>query len=145
VMIARIRRGWLSRAYLFLRWSRTIGYVLVAAAGGFSVARPPTSVALAANSHVVAYLWAAIMVVSAGLCAVGAASGRWIGEYMGLIALACVSAVFGISALSRGNASAAGGLFLLGFFWILISRWQEVALLRIESVRRHDEHESRPA
>jgi hypothetical protein len=143
-VMVRIRRWWFARAYSLLRWSRTTGYALVAAAGGWSVVTPPRSVAAAANSHLVAYVWAGIMVVSAALCAIGSASGRWVGEYMGLIALAFVSAVFGVSALARGNSSIAGGLFLLGFFWILISRWQEVALLRIESVRRHDEYEGRP-
>ena len=140
-----IRRGWLTRVYLFLRMSRTVGYLLVAAAGAWSIVSPPRSVSDAANSHFVAYVWASVMVVSALLCAVGSASGRWVGEYMGLIALACVSSVFGLSALARGGVSISGGLFLEGFFWILISRWQEVALLRIESVRRHDEHEGRPA
>lgn len=141
----RVRRGWLARVYTFLRLSRTLGYLLVASAGGWSIVSPPRSVADAAGSHFVAYVWASVMVVSALLCAVGSASGRWVGEYMGLIALACVSSVFGLSALARGGASVSGGLFLEGFFWILISRWQEVALLRIESVRRHGEREGRPA
>ena len=79
--------------------------------------------------------------LSAALCAAGAVLGRWPGEYAGLWPLAMVAAAFGIAALARGSASIAGGLFLIGFFWMLISRWQEVALLRIESVRRHEEHD----
>lgn len=136
-----LRESWLTRAVVFLRWSRTAGYTLVSLAGIVSIIHPPPSVTAAAGHHIVTYVWAGVMAVSAAVSAVGAASGRWPGEYAGLWPLALVAAVFGISALARGSASVAGGLFLLGFFWILISRWQEVALLRIESVRRqHEQH-----
>lgn len=145
MVMSDLRHGWFTRAYVLLRWSRAIAYALIAAAGIFAVLRPPVSVSAAAESHLITYVWASIMAVSAAMCAVGAASGRWVGEYSGLIPLSFVSAVFGISALARGSASIAGGLFLLGFFWFQFSRWQEVALLRVESVRRHDEHEGRTA
>ena len=135
-----VRKHWLERAVIWLRWSRAAGYTLVALAGAWSLVEPPVSVSNATGHHVlVTYVWASVMAVSGISCAVGAASGRWPGEYAGLWPLAFVAAAFGISALARGSASIAGGLFLLGFFWILVSRWQEVALLRIESVRRQQE------
>lgn len=137
-----VRRQWLGRAITIARWTRATGYVLVALAGLWSMINPPASVTAASGHHAVTYVWAGVMTISAGLCALGAVFGQWPGEYAGLWPLALVAAVFGISALSRGNASIAGGLFLLGFFWMLVSRWQEVALLRIESVRRRDEHEN---
>jgi hypothetical protein len=52
-----------------------------------------------------------------------------------LIPLAFVAFAFGVAAISRGAVGFAGGLFLIGFFWLLVSRWQEVALLRIEADR----------
>lgn len=136
-----VRAGWLSRAVVILRWSRALGYALVALAGVLSIAHPPVSVQAAAGHHVVTYVWAAVMAIAAGLCAVGAITGRWVGEYIGLVPLCLVSAAFGVAALARGSNSLAGGLFLLGFFGILLARWQEVALLRVESVRRQHERE----
>lgn len=140
-MFRRVRRQWLGRAMMFLRWSRAAGYFLVALAGLLSIVRPPVSVQAATGHHVTTYVWAGVMMVAATMCAIGSISGRWVGEYVGLVPLCLVSAAFGIAALSRGNNSVAGGLFLLGFFWILLSRWQEVALLRVESVRRQHERE----
>lgn len=137
-----LRRSWLVRAITILRWTRATGYILVSLTGLAAIVNPPASVTAAAGHHLVTYVWAGVMAISAALCAVGAIAGAWPGEYAGLWPLAMVAAVFGISALSRGSASLAGGLFLLGFFWMLVARWQEVALLRVESVRRHEEHEN---
>jgi hypothetical protein len=139
VNLETVRKHWLERAVILLRWSRAAGYALIAAAGAWSLAQPPASVTSASGHHIVTYVWASVMAVSGVSCAVGAAAGRWPGEYAGLWPLAFVAAAFGISAIARGQGSIAGGLFLLGFFWILVSRWQEVALLRIESVRRQQE------
>jgi hypothetical protein len=137
-----MRHVWLSRAVTILRWTRASGYALIALTGVAAIVNPPPSVANATGSHLITYVWAGVMACSAGLCAAGAVLGQWPGEYAGLWPLAMVAAVFGISALARGSASVAGGLFLIGFFWMLVARWQEVALLRIESVRRHEELEN---
>jgi hypothetical protein len=119
-----------------LRWSRVAAYMLVALAGAISVVLPPASVAQATGGYrLVQLVWAGLMAVAAGFCAWGAATDRWVGEYVGLIPLAAVAAVFGISSLARGHVGWPGGLFLLGFFLILVSRWQEVALLRAEAER----------
>lgn len=137
-----VRRGWLDRAVVILRWTRAIGYALIALTGVAAIVHPPASVTTATGYHLTTYVWAGVMACSAALCALGAVRGQWPGEYAGLWPLAMVAAVFGISALSRGSASIAGGLFLIGFFWMLVARWQEVALLRIESVRLHEEREN---
>jgi hypothetical protein len=137
-----MRHGWLLRAVVILRWTRATGYALISLTGVAAIVHPPVSVSSATGNHLTTYVWAAVMTCSASLCALGAVRGQWPGEYAGLWPLAMVAAAFGIAALSRGAASIAGGLFLIGFFWMLVARWQEVALLRIESVRRHEEREN---
>lgn len=139
-----MRRGWISRAVEIMRLTRVIAYVLIALAGGASILWPPLSVTQASEGRPVAYVWAGLMAVSGLFCAAGAATDRWIGEYVGLVPLSLVAAIFGVSALSRGNVSWAGGLFLLGFFWILIARWQEVALIRVEADRTARERSGQP-
>lgn len=135
-MFKRARSRWLARALLILRLSRGAAYLLLTAAGVNSIVHPPASVESASGASSVTFVWAGMMAVSALACALGAFTDRWVGEYVGLIPLSLVAAIFGVSALARSSASISGGLFLLGFFWILISRWQEVALLRVESERR---------
>jgi hypothetical protein len=127
------RQTWIVRAIALLRWSRVLAYTAVSLAGVLSILRPPPSIANATGTgKLLELVWAGMMAISAAFCAWGAARDRWVGEYIGLIPLASVAAVFGISAMSRGVGGWAGGFFLIGFFWILVSRWQEVALLRIE-------------
>jgi hypothetical protein len=84
----------------------------------------------------VVLVWAGLLGLSALICLAGAITDRWMGEYVGLVPLAFSAAAFALSALARGGAGLAAGAFLVGFFWILASRWQEVALLRIESDRQ---------
>lgn len=130
------RIGWLSTVVQLLRLSRAFAYMAIALAGAISVMTPPPSIASATGSgHTLQLVWAGLMAVSAAFCAWGALLERWVGEYVGLIPLASVAAVFGVSALSRGIGGWASGFFLIGFFWILVSRWQEVALLRVEAER----------
>jgi hypothetical protein len=136
MILRRARRHWVARAITWLRWSRVLAYAAVSLAGLLSILRPPPSIANASDSgRLIELVWAGMMMISAAFCAWGAARERWVGEYIGLIPLASVAAVFGISAMSRGVGGWAGGFFLIGFFWILVSRWQEVALLRVESDR----------
>jgi len=119
-----------------IRWSRVIAYFAIAGSGIAAVVSPPASVAAATHHGLVLYAWAILLAVSSTVCAFGALSDRWVGEYIGLAPLALSAAVFAFSSLARGSTGVAGGAFLIGFFWILASRWQEVALLRIESTRR---------
>lgn len=137
--LGALRRGYLTRALALLRWSRAAAYVAVSGAGIVAVIYPPVSLTAADLSPVAQGGWAILMAISAGFCAWGAIWERWAGEYVGLIPLASVAVVFGIASLSRGTAGWTGGLFLIGFFWIMISRWQEVALLRAEADRLRKE------
>lgn len=137
VMFGGFRRGWVRRALKFMRWSRVAAYVMIASAGVASLAFPPASIESASdNTRFLQLSWAGLMALSAGFCAWGAARDRWVGEWIGLVPLSLVAAAFGISALARGTSGWSGGLFLFGFFWILVSRWQEVALLRSEADRQ---------
>lgn len=130
------RRGWLRRAYRILRASRVSGYAILALSGLVSLFIPPASVSEASQqTQVVLSAWSLLMVVAGGLCAYGAATDRWIGEYIGLIPLGMVALAYAVSALARGSVGWAGGLFLVGFFLALFSRWQEVALLRAEAIQ----------
>lgn len=134
MILRRARRRWFGRAFTILRWSRALAYSAISLAGLLSIIKPPPSVANATGTgHYLALTWASMMTISAAFCAWGSTRGRWVGEYIGLIPLSAVAAVFGISSLSRGATGWAGGFFLIGFFWILISRWQEVVLLKVES------------
>jgi hypothetical protein len=136
-VFSRLRRRWLHSAFRFMRWSRVLAYAAIAVAGMVAVFLPPRTVEEATgNGTTVQIVWAALMSVAAAFCTWGAATDRWVGEYVGLIPLAAVAAVFGISAMSRGGGGWAGGIFLVGFFWILVSRWQEVALIKAEAERQ---------
>ncbi len=129
------RRAWLRRAFRVIRWTRFAGYVFLAMSGTASIWYPPASIADAVQTRLVAVLWSALIVVSAAVCAYGAAANHWVGEYVGLVPLACVALAFGLAAMGRGHVGWAGGAFLVAFFWVLVSRWQEVALLRIEALK----------
>lgn len=138
MILRRVRFGWLNRALAWLRWSRVFAYAGIAAAGLTSMIHPPLSITQATQSgQILIKVWAGLMFVSSAFCAWGAARERWVGEYVGLIPLSLVAAVFGVSAFSRGTVGWAGGFFLIGFAWLLAARWQEVALLRREAERLH--------
>lgn len=131
-----LRGVWIRHAISAIRWSRIVAYIAIAGSGVAAVVSPPASVAAAAHHGLVVYAWAILLALSSAACALGAVTDRWVGEYIGLVPLALSAAVFAFSSLARGAPGIAGGAFLFGFFWILASRWQEVALLRIESTRR---------
>lgn len=134
--LGRIRQGWLRRVIQIMRVSRVAAYTMLGLAGMASVIYPPASIQQASDgARITQLVWAGVMAVAATFCAWGVARDRWVGEYIGLIPLSLVAAAFAVSALSRGQTGWSGGLFLLGFFGILFSRWQEVALLRFEADR----------
>lgn len=135
-MRSRIRGAWFRHAATVIRWSRILAYAALVISGVASLLHPPASVQASAGFQLTIYTWATILVLSSVICLIGAVTDRWVGEYMGLIPLGLSAAVFAISAMSRGVSGIAGGAFLFGFFWLLASRWQEVALLRAESNRR---------
>lgn len=137
MILRRIRTAWLRRVVTLLRWSRFTAYTSISLAGAAAMIWPPQSIRAATDSDGLptAYAWAGVLVVSAAFCAYGAFADRWIGEHIGLIPLGLMVMVFAGSALARGPMSWSGGLFLFGFFWGLVARWQEVTLIRIEAER----------
>jgi hypothetical protein len=136
---ARLRHGWLHRAIRISRWSRVVAYACIAFAGLFSLVYPPVAVSEATGpGHIVQIVWSALMTMAAVFCGYGVLTDRWLGEYVGLLPLAFVAAAYGVSAIARGTMGIAGGVFLLGFFWLVLARWQEVALLRAEADREAD-------
>lgn len=138
-MIGRIRLRWIRHAALLLRLSRFAAYALITLSGIAAVMLPPASVSAASGRPFIVLVWAGLMSVASAFCAYGAITNRWVGEYIGLWPLSMVAAIFGVSALARGTTAWSGGLFLLAFFWFWISRWQEVALLRVEAVKTAEE------
>lgn len=120
------------------RGARTIGYTLMACAGTAAMIWPPQSVRDSTSSPDSVYIWAALMIVGGVSSALGAATDRWLGEYVGLWPLICTFMVFGIAAFAsdRGAVARAGGFCLLAFAAWLISRWRETALIRREADRK---------
>ena len=76
------------------RYTRIIGYLMMAAGGATAFAIPAPSIQ-AATGWVV-YLWAAFLLAGGSLCAYGALTDRWIGEYTGL---PLISSAFGVYAV----------------------------------------------
>lgn len=122
------------------RGARTVGYTLMAAAGVAAMVWPPHSVqaATAPGAHRLVYIWAGLMVIGGASSAIGAATDRWLGEYVGLWPLIFTFAVFGLISFgsSRGPVAYAGGFLLAAFAALLVGRWRETALIRREAVRR---------
>jgi hypothetical protein len=145
MVLRRIRRKWIRNSITVIRLSRAVTYVLISLSGLLAIIIPPASVRAATEgSGLVVYAWAGLLALSAAICAAGTITGRWLGEYIGLIPLAFSCAAFALSALARGASALSGGFFLLGFFAMLLSRWQEVALVRIAADRlNHVNHADR--
>lgn len=136
----RVRSSWVARASEMMRWTRVLAYAALTLSGAAAILWPPVSIRAATDGgNLIPLVWAALMGVSAAFCAFGAAADRWAGEYIGLFPLATTAAIFALSALSRGESSRAGALFLFGFALWILTRWQEVALLRVEADRKAQE------
>lgn len=101
---------------------------------------PPQSVqaATSPNAHGLVYVWAGLLIVGGTSSALGAATDRWLGEYVGLWPLILMFAVFGLSAFgsSRGPIAYAGGFCLSAIAALLVGRWRDTALIRREADRR---------
>lgn len=143
MIFRHVRQRWLSRPAVWLRWSRAAAYVFTALSGFSALIWTPASIR-AATTPVARYMpliWAGVMAVSAAFCAAGAIADRWLGEYVGLVPLCFVAAAFAVSAVGRGPTAFSGGFFLLGFFLFFVSRWQEVALIKVEALRSASERQ----
>ena len=123
------------------RWTRVISYTLMAVAGVAALVWPAPSVrAAAGTAAILAYLWAALLVIGGTTAAVGAAAGRWLGEYAGLWPLIVTWAVYCLAAAATGRATAIAASCALGSIaFLLLSRWRDVAQIRREAARYHAE------
>lgn len=121
--------------WVYRRWVQSIGYLLMAAAGVCAVLWPTPAVEEATNRlDTLIVVWAAFLGVGGLLCAFGAFTDRWIGEFIGLPLLSVVFAVYGIGALARapesGWTSLAGGLVFMAITCGFAGRWKEILLLQ---------------
>lgn len=115
---------------------RAAAFSLLAAGGIAAMVWPPPAVQAATSPvYALAYLWATLLVIGGIASALGAATDRWLGEYVGLWPLIMVFAIYGLSAFasSRGLVAVAGGCVLTAVAALLLARWQDVALIRREA------------
>lgn len=118
------------------RYSRAAAYVMIAVTGVLSTTLQPPSVQQTTSPvFLFFYLWTSLLIVGGILSAIGAASGRWFGEYVGLWPLIVSFLAFALAVTTngRGWSSAGSGFMLAGFAIWLYSRWLDVALLRKEA------------
>lgn len=116
---------------------RAFGYTLLVLAGLAAAIWPAPSVRAATGPvSSLVYVWVVMLIVGGCSSAIGAATGRWIGEYVGLWPLMSVFVVYGIAAGATGRVTSLGGAFALGAVGILLyARWRDVALIRQEAMR----------
>src|SRR5258706_15810345 len=97
------------------RWTRVVGYALMAVAGIAAMVWPAPAVRAATNPlAILAYLWAALLVIGGLSSAIGAAADRWLGEYAGLWPLIVTWTVYCIAAAASGRWTAIAGACALG-------------------------------
>jgi len=81
-------RAWVGHAMSAIRWSRVIAYFAIAGSG-IAASCPRGKCRCGDTPWLVLYAWAILLAVSSTVCAFGALSDRWVGEYIGLAPLAC--------------------------------------------------------
>lgn len=117
-MRERLRRR-LGTENKVIRALRTVGYAAITLCGFLIV------------TNVIYPFWYNIMgwflIVGGGLSLVGAAWGRWAGEFMGLPLLAAAMASFAIlNHLDNGWQGAASGALLAAYSVFMIARWLDM-------------------
>lgn len=118
------------------RVSRIAAYIALAVGGIAAMVWPAPSVANATGWLV--YVWAAWLAGGGAACALGAITGRWLGEAFGLPLLAAAFGVYGLVVsltVADRLTSAAGAAVLWGFAGMLFARWQDVSAVRREALR----------
>lgn len=110
----------------------------MAVAGLASVIWPAPSVSRAA-AYGLAYIWAVFLALGGSTAAVGAATDRWLGEYIGLPLLTTTFGIYGLAAATAGRVtSIAGAAALTSIALLLAARWRDVAIVRREADRYAD-------
>nr|MDT0660873.1 hypothetical protein [Micromonospora sp. DSM 115978] len=122
------------------RWSRVAGFVLFGAAGAGAALWPTPSVRDATGSLV--YVWATWLIGGGLLAAIGSATDRWIGEYLGLPLLAAAFAVYAVVLASTGRPGGLTAAAVLGAVACIVwARWRDIDLIRREATRLAQRHQ----
>lgn len=134
-------------AFLPRRPVRAVAFALLAVGGVAALVWPPPAVRAATSPvYALAYLWAALLIVGGVTSALGAATDRWLGEFVGLWPLFAVFAVYGLAAFTTAASvdplnhvyrlyALASGFVLTAMAGLLLARWQDVDLIRQEAGR----------
>lgn len=119
-------------------WIRAIGYALIAC-GGISAMIWPSVAATGPTTLThgpVIFLWALLLAVGGVTSAIGSAADIWLGEYAGLWPIIVTFMLYGFANAVSGNlVQLALSLIILGWSFLLLFRWREVALVRSEALR----------
>jgi len=114
---------------VWLRWTRTVAYFLIGAAGVLLILSPILTDVYTAVAEVMAWF----LVVGGALSFIGSLSKRWWGEFMGIPLLGSSFAVFALISTKDSfevapYIAAANFSLLLGISLALTARWREVWL-----------------
>jgi len=121
-------------------WIRAVGYALLGCGGIAALLFPSFSASgpMSLTGGPVIFLWAVLLAVGGLSSAVGSAADVWLGEYAGLWPIIMTFMIFGFANAFSGNlVELALSLTLLGWSFLLLARWREVALVRSEAMKFH--------
>jgi len=86
----------------------------------------------------VVIFWAILLAVGGFTSALGSAADVWLGEYAGLWPIILTFMIFGIAnAVSGSLIELALSLTVLGWSFLLLARWREVAMVRSQAMTFH--------
>jgi hypothetical protein len=84
----------------------------------------------------VIFLWAILLAIGGLTSAIGSAADVWLGEYAGLWPIIMTFMIFGLAnAVSGSLVQLALSLTLVGWSFLLLARWREVALVRHQAMK----------
>lgn len=120
------------------RWIRAVGYALIGC-GGIAAMVWPSVTATGPTSFThgpVIFLWALLLTVGGLTSAIGSAIDVWLGEYAGLWPIIVTFMIYGFANAVTGTlVQLALSLIILGWSFLLLFRWREVAMVRSEALR----------
>lgn len=124
---------------------RAVGYLCFATLGTVALWWPaPIIQAVTTQSFFdrAGYLWALLLIIGGLSSAWGALWRKWPGEYVGLVALMIVMAVYATVAMLTGvktePPAPATAFGWAGMFFIWLCRW-----IKVDCIRREAEHEKK--
>jgi hypothetical protein len=133
----------LLRYYGVRRYTRAVMYLSLILSGILTLFIPFESIETEVG-RTAAYAWAVSLSLSSIICAWGALTDRWIGEYVGLPLLTMVFFIHALSILITSGAEgnlplAVYGLLIFAFTCGLSARWRDVQCIKWEADRRAEE------